>query len=101
MDKHFDNISVEVSMSKNNVLTKIPDRKGTVKEYISDGDYYIKVIGKLTKDIVLIDEFLMPFAIEGCLIIDYLVSITHQHFIVNMISKKEVFPLDIEKQIMK
>lgn len=40
-------VLIDVSMSKNIVTTAIQGRNGTVKEYISDGDYYIMIKGVL------------------------------------------------------
>lgn len=49
----FDGIRIDtaimsVSQSKNIVTTAINGRNGTVKEYVSDGDYYISISGLIT-----------------------------------------------------
>lgn len=41
----LDSVVMSVSMSKNIVKTSINGRKGTVKEYINDGDYTISISG--------------------------------------------------------
>jgi Domain of unknown function (DUF6046) len=43
-----DTVLFTVSMSKNIITTSIMGRSGTVKEYISDGDYQINIQGILT-----------------------------------------------------
>lgn len=43
-----DTVLFNVTMSKNIITTSIMGRSGTVKEYISDGDYQIKIQGILT-----------------------------------------------------
>lgn len=40
----------DVSMSKNIIKTSIPGRKGTIKEYISDGDYVINIKGAFVNE---------------------------------------------------
>lgn len=42
---YFDTILFDVSLAKNIVKTSIQGRKGTVKEYISDGDYVLSIRG--------------------------------------------------------
>jgi hypothetical protein len=44
----IDSVLVSVGQSKNIVTTAIQGRNGTVKEYISDGDYKITIRGVLT-----------------------------------------------------
>lgn len=41
----FDVVLVEVSMTKNIIKTAVAGRNGTFKEYISDGDYEVKIMG--------------------------------------------------------
>jgi len=40
---------MSISMSKNIVRSRIQGRKGTVKEYINDGDYVVQIKGLLCK----------------------------------------------------
>lgn len=47
-DLIFDTVLFTVEMSKNIVKTPIQGRNGTVKEYIADGDYYIRIEGLVT-----------------------------------------------------
>jgi hypothetical protein len=44
----FDTVLLTVSQSKNIVTTQIQGRNGSVKEYISDGDYSISIQGMIT-----------------------------------------------------
>lgn len=44
----FDTVLMEVNQPKNIVTTKVAGKNGTVKEYISDGDYEISVTGMIT-----------------------------------------------------
>ena len=46
----FDTVLMEVSMSKNIVKTPIQGRNGTVKEYISDGDYLVAIRGEIVSE---------------------------------------------------
>lgn len=46
----FDSVLVTVSQSKNIVKTPIQGRNGTVKEYISDGDYDITLKGVIVNE---------------------------------------------------
>lgn len=46
----LDNVLVTINQSKNVVTTPVQGRNGTVKEFISDGDYIIKVTGYLFND---------------------------------------------------
>jgi len=44
----FQTVLIDVNQSKNILMTPIYGNKGgTVKEYISDGDYFIKIIGAI------------------------------------------------------
>lgn len=43
-------VLIEVSQSKNIITTPIQGRNGTIKEYISDGDYVINIKGVLVGD---------------------------------------------------
>lgn len=45
---HFQTCLITVSMTKNIVQTLVQGRKGTIKEYIADGDLQINVKGVLT-----------------------------------------------------
>jgi hypothetical protein len=47
---NIDTVLMTVSMTKNIVTTPIQGKAGTVKEYVSDGDYQIDVRGILTSD---------------------------------------------------
>lgn len=44
----FDTVLMEVTQTKNIVTTPVQGRNGTVKEYISDGDYQISISGVIT-----------------------------------------------------
>jgi hypothetical protein len=44
----FDTVLLEVSQTRNIVTTAVQGRNGTVKEYISDGDYQISVNGVIS-----------------------------------------------------
>jgi len=44
----FDTVLIGVSMNKNIVKTPIQGRNGTVKEYISDGDFRVNIRGVIT-----------------------------------------------------
>lgn len=43
----LDTVLTDISMSRNIVITPVVGRDGTVKEYVSDGDYKIKIRGAL------------------------------------------------------
>ena len=45
---HLDTVLFEVSQRKNIVTTTVAGRSGTIKEYISDGDFDIKIRGSLS-----------------------------------------------------
>lgn len=44
----FDTVLIEVSQTRNIITTAVQGRNGTVKEYISDGDYQISVNGVIS-----------------------------------------------------
>jgi hypothetical protein len=44
----FETVLIEVNQTRNIVTTAVQGRNGTVKEYISDGDYQISISGKIT-----------------------------------------------------
>jgi hypothetical protein len=46
----IDTVLITVSQSKNIVKTPIQGRNGTVKEYVSDGDFQIDISGKIVAD---------------------------------------------------
>lgn len=46
----LDTVLVDVSMRKNIVTTPVQGRPGTVKEYISDGDYDVRIRGAVVSD---------------------------------------------------
>jgi hypothetical protein len=46
----IDLVLMEINNQKNIIKTSLQGRNGTVKEYISDGDYSIKITGKLFGD---------------------------------------------------
>ncbi len=48
---YIDTVLFQVTMSKNIVTTSIQGRNGTVKEYISDGDYSISMKGGLVNSL--------------------------------------------------
>jgi hypothetical protein len=47
-DMYLETVLIDVSQSKNIITTAITGRDGTIKEYISDGDYVINIKGALT-----------------------------------------------------
>ncbi len=49
----LDTVLINISQSKNIVTTALQGRNGTVKEYISDGDYVIQVSGMITSNVVI------------------------------------------------
>lgn len=79
-----------VSQNRNIIRTPIQGRNGTVKEYISDDDYHIEIIGalvsphgnvaphfdlsnianlmKVQDDIVIVSDFISQFGISSCVI---------------------------------
>lgn len=46
----LDTVLIEVSMRKNIVTTGVQGRNGTVKEYVSDGDYDVRLRGLIVSD---------------------------------------------------
>jgi Domain of unknown function (DUF6046) len=46
----FDTILIEVSQRKNIVTTPVQGRNGTVKEYVSDGDYDVRLRGAVVSN---------------------------------------------------
>lgn len=46
----LDTVLVDVAISKNVVKTEIDGQNGTVKEYISDGDYKVSIRGAIVND---------------------------------------------------
>ena len=44
---YFDTVLFDVQMQKNIVKTSVQGRRGTIKEYISDGDYVISIRGAI------------------------------------------------------
>lgn len=51
LELYLDTVLFEVNQSKNIVTTSVQGRNGTVKEYISDGDYVISVRGALVNSL--------------------------------------------------
>ena len=47
---YLQDILITINQSKNIVTTQINDRKGTVKEYISEGDYNVQIQGLIVSD---------------------------------------------------
>ncbi len=47
-DLWLDTVLLDVSQTKNIVTTAITGRNGTIKEYISDGDYVVNIKGAIT-----------------------------------------------------
>jgi hypothetical protein len=92
----LETVLITVIQSKNIIKTAIQGRNGTVKEYISDGDFQINIIGsivspfalvypkdevdllirycKVNREIGVICEFLGQFGIEYVVIENYTVS---------------------------
>lgn len=85
-------VLLEISMTRNIVTTAIQGRNGTIKEYVSDGDYQISITGKLVneqnsfpetslnalKEICKVPDtltvnspFLQYFDITACVVLDY------------------------------
>ena len=50
LEIHVNNVLLGVSQTKNIVKTAIQGRAGTVKEYVSAGDYVINGVGTITSD---------------------------------------------------
>ncbi len=49
-DLVLDTVLIDVSMRKNIVTTPVQGRPGTVKEYISDGDYEVRIRGAIVEN---------------------------------------------------
>jgi hypothetical protein len=49
-DLRIDTVLLTVQMTRNIVRTAIPGRDGTVKEYVSDGDYLVSVQGAIVSE---------------------------------------------------
>lgn len=47
---HINQVGLSVNMTKQIVKTSIQGRNGTIKEYISDGDYVVTASGTITDD---------------------------------------------------
>lgn len=69
----IDSVIITVSMAKNIVTTAIQGRKGTIKEFVSEGDYQISIEGVLwnkqnkypTEDVSILQAILnVPGAVE-------------------------------------
>lgn len=115
-------VIMSVNKRKNVVTTSVQNRVGDVKEYISDGDYQIKVSGALVDPIglsapkneaILLDrhlslgqslevsgKFLETFGIETVVILDYsieevLATRNEYRFSINMVSD---IPIELEIQ---
>ena len=112
----------EVSMTKNIVTTAINGRNGTVKEYVSDGDYVINIKGaivdkdglypelemqkladicRVPEQINIVSGFLNNFFITHAVITDYNFPQSEgmrnvQLFSINMISDKPIELQDAE-----
>jgi len=92
----IDTVLIAVSQTKNIVKTPIMGRKGTIKEYISDGDFMIDIRGmivspypqyfpkdevsllnellSLSKAIPVACDFLQLFGIESMVVEDFFIS---------------------------
>ena len=79
-----------VSQQRNIIRTPIQGRNGTIKEYISDDDYHIEIIGgivspygnvaphldlynivnlmKIQNEIIIVSDFISQFGISNCVI---------------------------------
>lgn len=66
-------VLIEVSMTKNIITTAIQGRNGTVKEYVSDGDYNIQVTGKLVNQKNAMPEVALNALKEICKVPDSLI----------------------------
>lgn len=116
-DLILNDIIMEVSQFRNIVTTPIAGRNGTVKEYISDGDYLISIKGaivspqsnvypkskivalknicRLEKEVAVSSNFLDVFDITYVVINDYTFSEkvgsrNEQPFTINMISDEPI-----------
>lgn len=115
-------VLLSINKRKNVVMTEVQGRVGTVKEYISDGDYQIRVSGALVEptgisaprnEAILLDrhlslgqslevsgKFLDLFNINSVVILDYdiaeIIGMRGQfNFTINMISDT---PIELEVQ---
>lgn len=117
----IDHVLINVSQTKNIVTTPIQGRNGTVKEYISDGDYQIEITGTISSDtnnypetdvnelvqilrapvaINIISEFLNWFDIHSVVVTDYSFPQTEgvrnvQEFSINLLSDVPVELADL------
>lgn len=100
----IDTVLIEISQAKNIVKTAIEGRNGTVKEYISDGDYEITMRGaivgknamqypleeveglieilKVPDDIEIVSSFLQLFGIQNVVVESY--SLPQTEGVMNM-----------------
>lgn len=111
-DMYLETVLIDVAQTKNIVTTAITGRDGTIKEYISDGDYVINLKGALTtqgnayplvdvRDLLgilrkketlsIVSEYLRIFDIYNVVVTDYKFSQVEgfqntQFFEINMIS---------------
>jgi hypothetical protein len=65
-------VLLEVSMAKNIITTAIQGRNGTIKEYVSDGDYNISVTGRLVNEKNAVPEIALNALKEICKVPDTL-----------------------------
>lgn len=65
-------VLLEVSMAKNIITTAIQGRNGTIKEYVSDGDYTISVTGRLVNQSNAVPEIALNALKEICRVPDTL-----------------------------
>lgn len=92
----FDSIVISINQTRNIVKTAIQGRNGTVKEYISDGDFDISINGVITStysertpreelencynlfkepnELVVVSDFLSVFGIQYCVVMNYVFS---------------------------
>lgn len=68
----IETVLVEMTQSKNIVTTQIQGRNGTIKEYVSDGDYQITLTGKLVNKDNAIPEVALTAFKEICKVPDTL-----------------------------
>lgn len=116
-------VLIEVSQTKNIVTTSVQGRNGTIKEYISDGDYLISLRGilvsetsdaypvnqvqefidlmKVQSDLPIVSPFLQLFEIYNIVITDYrlpqVVGYQNQQpFEINCISDEPIELIEID-----
>lgn len=113
---------VEVNMQKNIVKTAVQGRDGTVKEYVSDGDYQVTIRGglfspfsyaypkddmqtlmsllKLNTPLTVISEYLLQFNIYELVVEDY--SFAQKEGVQNVqlfeIKTVSDFPIELKKK---